>query len=332
MNQRIEQAIADLPAHLERFSDVRVAILGDVCLDRFIYGEVERVSPEAPVPVVEFGSEIIKLGMGGNVAANLSSLGAKPVLIGLAGEDEEAELLAKTLCDHGIESELIQDPTRSTIVKTRIVAANQHVVRLDREKRHAVSSEKAGEILKALDRHLDEANTLIVQEHAKGLFTRELRDGVFDLCRKRGVPVCIDPNRSTRPEMYEGSRLITPNHSEFLQLCGVSRDSDPDLEELGHELRQRLKLEELIVTLGKQGMRLFLSDGSSALIPTKAREVFEVSGAGDTVMAALAVALASGCDLVQAAVIANYAAGVVVGKMGTSTVTREEILERLALD
>jgi len=307
------------------FSGKRILVLGDMMLDEFIWGKVRRISPEAPVPVVEVSRESYHLGGAGNVAANLSALGASPVPVGLVGDDYAAARLSKLLGDQGIEpSGLVSEAGRPTTVKTRIVAHNQQIVRADRENKTPLSEERNTALLAAFVKWLPSCAAVIVSDYDKGVVNRQLLSRALPAAQDAGIPVLLDP-KVYQADYYRPVTLITPNQREAELITGISIDNDGQLEAAGRQLLERFQCPYALITRGEEGMSLFSQSGSHHL-PTFAREVFDVSGAGDTVIATLALALAAGAMMEEAAILANHAAGLVVGKIGTATISRTELL------
>jgi D-beta-D-heptose 7-phosphate kinase/D-beta-D-heptose 1-phosphate adenosyltransferase len=323
----ITQARAD--QLISSFAGRRILVLGDVMLDEFIWGKVRRISPEAPVPVVEVARESYHLGGSGNVAANLSALDAVPVPVGLVGDDLAARRLATLLTEHGIEpSGLVCDAGRPTTVKTRIIAHSQQIVRADRESRAPLSEDRNTALKEAFLKWLPSCAAVIVSDYDKGVVNRTLLSQVLPAARRAGIPVLLDP-KVYNADYYRPITLITPNQREAELLTGLSIEDDGQLEAAGRRLLERFDCPYALITRGEQGMSLFTLDGSHHL-PTFAREVFDVSGAGDTVIATLALALAAGALMEESAILANHAAGLVVGKVGTATVSRSELLADFA--
>jgi D-glycero-beta-D-manno-heptose-7-phosphate kinase len=321
---------------LEAAAQARVLVLGDLMLDQFVWGHVARISPEAPVPVVEFQRESLIPGGAGNVARNLATLGASTELFGVIGKDDAGRQLKRLLAEQQIGcAGVFSSASRSTSMKTRIIAHQQQVVRVDRESRDHIHDHLTGRLLVALDEHLNGAAALIVGDYGKGVVSQELLDEVRARCRERGIWISLDPKPVHSLDLSNLS-LITPNRKEAFELAGVrdgslvDRPEDPlqDMalmrvaEILLHDLAPAL----LLITLGDQGMLLCQRGRKPFHIPTVAREVFDVSGAGDTVIASFTLAIAGGASPVEAAVFSNHAAGVVVRKIGTATVTPEELL------
>lgn len=319
---------------IERFGSQRVAVLGDIMLDRYIRGSVRRISPEAPVPVVQVREEHTVAGGSGNVAANLAALGATPGLISLTGSDSAARRLSDILKAAGVETDsLITDPSIFTIEKTRVIAEHQQVVRFDREPELKLSPALQKAALAAVEEQLKAgAGALILSDYGKGLLTPHVIEAAIKLCLKRGVPVFVDP-KVEHFHRYKKATCLTPNTMEAFQgMRLIQRDGQDAIVELGKKIVAALKCRSLLITRGEHGMALFNNTGGRMRvlhIPTKAREVFDVTGAGDTVISALALASAAGATLEDAALVSNFAAGIVVAKLGTATVTKEELLDNI---
>jgi len=310
----------------DRFQDKRILVLGDVMLDEFIWGRVRRISPEAPVPVVEIERQTLALGGAGNVASNLVALGAKPVPLGVTGADGDAERLRLAFRALGITSDcLVADPARPTTLKTRIIAHNQQVVRADRESRAPLGPQIESHLIRTFRRELETADAVLVSDYGKGLLTPDVLSAALAAARDRQLDVCLDP-KSRSFDRYQPVTIITPNFQEAAEAAGIAVDGQTGVMESGRKLLDALDCRAVLVTQGDEGMTLFTRDAEAAHIPTVAREVYDVTGAGDTVVATLGLALVSGASYLEAAILANHAAGVVVGKVGTATVTREELL------
>lgn len=312
------------------FPGKRIVVLGDVMLDEFIWGRVRRISPEAPVPVVEVDRQTVALGGAGNVVSNLVALGSTPAPIGVLGADLDAERLRYAFRELGVStSRLVVDASRPTTVKTRIIAHNQQVVRADRESRASINAEIEDQVIEAFRREIEAADAVVVSDYGKGLLTPRLLSGALRSAAERGLTVCLDP-KSRSFIHYQPITVITPNNQEAADASGILIEDEQSLEEAGRRLLGSIDCRAVLVTRGEEGMTLFTEggpDGARAThIPTVAREVYDVTGAGDTVIATLALALASGASLEEAAVLANHAAGVVVAKVGTASVTRDELL------
>lgn len=310
------------------FEGKRILVLGDVMLDEFIWGRVRRISPEAPVPVVEVTKQTLALGGAGNVASNLVAMGATATAVGVIGDDSDADRLRAVFRELGVASDqLITDATRPTTVKTRIVAHNQQVVRADRESRSPVSTVIEERIIESFLAELEFADAVVVSDYGKGLLTAGVLTRVLAAARQRGSMVCVDPKMRGFND-YQPVTVITPNNQEAGEASGIDIEDEPSLVEAGRKLLGALDCRAVLITRGEEGMTLFTNDAVTH-IPTVAREVFDVTGAGDTVIATLALALACGASFEEAAVLANHAAGVVVAKLGTASVTRAELLASL---
>lgn len=316
----------------DRFAERRLIVLGDLMLDEFIWGEVRRISPEAPVPVVEVKRETWTPGGAGNVVFNLLDLGAKAIPIGITGEDWAGERLRRRFAERETETRfLIADAARPTTVKTRIVAHSQQMVRADREDRSPINIATETRIIDAFTDALAEADAVIVSDYDKGLLTPHVLESVLNAAAARRKPVCLDPKIKNFAR-YHPVTIITPNELEAERATGIEITDEESLVAAARRIHKTLHCPHVLVTRGEQGMTLLSAStqGESVThIPTRAREVYDVTGAGDTVIATLALALAAGAEMVEAADIANHAAGVVVGKVGTATTTREELAAAL---
>jgi len=309
---------------LDRSKGKTIVILGDVMLDEFIWGKVRRISPEAPVPVVEVLDETYRLGGSANVAANIRSLEGNPIPIGVLGHDSASDRVLDLLKQAGIEVSGLARDERPTTLKTRIIAHNQHVVRTDRESRKAIPPQLNTDLAAAFLRHLSEANAVIVSDYDKGVVNRELLSAILPKAKSAGVPVFLDP-KVHHADYYRPITLITPNQREAELLTGTAIEDERALEEAGRKLLQKFQCEYALITRGEEGMSLFNRSGSHHL-PTLARQVFDVTGAGDTVIATLALARAGGATMEEAAILANHAAGIVVGQVGTATISPSEVV------
>jgi D-beta-D-heptose 7-phosphate kinase/D-beta-D-heptose 1-phosphate adenosyltransferase len=308
---------------LPDFSAARVLVVGDIMLDRYWSGPTRRISPEAPVPVVKVEKNEDRPGGAANVALNIAALGGKTTLLGFVGQDEAADCLAAKLASHKVHSDLVKVADLPTITKLRILSGNQQLIRLDFE--DSFSTADPAPLLAKLDAALPDFNVLILSDYAKGALTC-VRD-IIQLARKHKVPVLIDPKGDSF-EKYRGATLIKPNMLEFETIVGKVKNED-DLIAKGQVLLQELDLEALLITRSENGMLLLRSNGAVLKLHTQAREVFDVTGAGDTVVGSLATALSAGKSLEEACAIANSAAGVVVAKLGTSTVSPQELAQAL---
>jgi D-beta-D-heptose 7-phosphate kinase/D-beta-D-heptose 1-phosphate adenosyltransferase len=310
---------------VSRFPDRRVLVVGDVMLDEYLWGDAGRISPEAPVPVVEVESESLRPGGAANVAWNIASLGGQVELLTVVGADARADDLRSVVADRGIPVDgVIEDPSRPTTLKTRIVASRQQVVRVDRESRAPLSGAVAERFRSALMARLDEVDGVIVSDYGKGIVEPGLMEELVAAASARGVFVAVDPKESHFAR-YHGVSVVTPNVHEASGAAGiVARDAE-SLEQVGRKLLEELRSESVLVTRGPEGMSLYRPDEETTHIPVMAREVYDVTGAGDTVVAALTLARVAGADWPQAAVLSNAAAAVVVSQIGTACVTPKEV-------
>jgi D-glycero-beta-D-manno-heptose-7-phosphate kinase len=307
----------------------RVLVVGDVMLDEFLWGRVARISPEAPVPVVEITSQTFRLGGAANVAGNVRSLGGRAVVAGVVGRDAAGDRLRDALVLGGVEDALVlDDHGRPTTHKTRIIAHHQQVVRADREEPGEIGAALADAVGDALRHSARGVGAIILSDYQKGVVTSRLMKKVLEAARREGVPLLVDP-KVRHFALYRGAAVVTPNQMEAEQATGVRIRDSAGLHEAGRKILKTLRCRAVLITRGEQGMALFEQEKDPVEIPTTAQQVFDVTGAGDTVIASLALALAAGAALPDAAMLANYAAGVVVGKIGTATVSPEEVLAAL---
>ncbi len=321
---------------LRAAAQARVLVIGDVMLDQFIRGSVARISPEAPVPVVDFESETSMPGGAANVARNLTALGAPTELFGAIGQDEPGRRLRGLLEESHIGCKgLLTSPRRATSIKTRIVAHKQQVVRIDRETRDGLDDALTRRLFAAISARANAASAVIVGDYGKGVITQRILNDLKELCRRKGIWLSLDP-KPVHDLDLTGMSLITPNRKEAFELAGLAdttRNANPlrddQLMEVARRLQEKLSPAVLLVTLGELGMLLCRRDHKPFHIPTVAQEVADVSGAGDTVIASFTLAIAAGSSPLEAALVANHAAGLVVGKLGTATVTPKELRESL---
>ncbi len=317
--QRLAQAIA-------RFPERQVLVVGDLMLDNFIWGEVNRISPEAPVPVVEVREESQLLGGSANVAHNLASLGGRVLVTGVVGQDPAGQALVTLFNQIAVPTAgLISEDGRPTTVKTRIIAHHQQVVRFDREWRAPLQADTGARILAFLHNSLPDLHGIIVSDYAKGVVTRDFLDALRDLVAGRPLPVVVDP-KVQHAELYRSFTMVTPNHHEASQMSGIPIRDEKSLLQAGESLLARLDCETVLITRGKEGMSLFQRHGPVVHIPTVAQRVYDVTGAGDTVIAAVTLGLVAGLSPAEAALLANLAAGVVVGEVGTAVVSSTQLL------
>jgi D-beta-D-heptose 7-phosphate kinase / D-beta-D-heptose 1-phosphate adenosyltransferase len=315
---------------LTGFHSARVLVLGDVMLDRFIYGTAERISPEAPIPVVNVDRYSDMPGGAANVARNIADLGAKAILLGVVGEDAAADdLRAQLRSSPTIRAHLITDTSRPTTVKTRYVADGQQVMRADRESRMPVSADVQRQLGDAFSAAVEQADLVVLSDYAKGVLCDAVTRAAIDTARRCGKMVIVDP-KSKEFAKYRGAAIITPNRLELQRACGAECDTHQQVVAGARYILDQEICEFLVVTRGKDGISLVGTGGTAEHLPTAAREVFEVSGAGDTVGAARALGMVAGGKIIEAATLANIAAGIAVSKHGTATVTTGEIVARLA--
>ncbi len=306
----------------------RVLVVGDVMLDEFLWGRVSRISPEAPVPVVEVTRQSFHLGGAGNVAANVRSLGGEASLVGLVGRDGASERVAEALREAGVQPHLVTAEDRPTTVKTRIVAHSQQVVRADREQTHEIEGLAAEAIRRTLRAELPRADALVISDYQKGVVSAALLACALPLARRRRTPTLVDPKLRHFP-LYRGVTVVTPNQLETEQATGLRLRDERELVAAGRRVLSLLGCRAALITRGEHGMSLFERGRRPLHVDATAREVFDVTGAGDTVIATMALALAAGATLPEAAQLANAAAGVVVGKVGTAQASPDELLQAL---
>jgi len=312
---------------LSRFKDWPVVVLGDVMLDEFVWGVVRRISPEAPVPVVDVERQTYRPGGAANVASNILSLGGVPRTVGIVGDDDSGRRLRELLERGGVGVQHLVSSSRPTTLKTRIVAHNQQVVRADREDRSPLDRTSVERLLAAFESALQGAGAVIVSDYAKGVISPLLLEQVLPMATSARVPVFLDP-KPVHADSYHRVTMITPNEREASELSGIAIRDEASLVDAARALVERFGCSYALITRGENGMALFESDRLHQL-PASAREVFDVTGAGDTVIATLALGSASGASMLEAAWLANYAAGIAVGKIGTATVTPAEIAATL---
>ncbi len=320
-NQQLQKVV-------QQFSDQPILVVGDLMLDRFVWGRVERISPEAPVPVVEVVKETVHLGGAANVAYNLAVLKARPLLVGVVGSDEAGDRLVEELHRQGISSEgIVRDKGRSTTIKTRIIAHNQQVCRTDREDKTPLSQGTVDQVTSAYQTLLEQVQGMILSDYAKGALSAALVVDLIQEARQAKKFLAVDP-KANDFSVYRGASIVTPNKKEAVRASGVEIVDEASFIQAGEKLLEVTASDYLLITRGEEGMTLFEGKEHSH-IPTVAREVFDVSGAGDTVIASLTLAVAAGASIRDAAILANHAAGVAVGKLGTAAATGEEILSSI---
>ena len=313
-----------LAALLEAARDRRVAVVGDAMLDVYLRGDVERISPEAPVPVVRVRERRHALGGAANVAANVAALGAQCELVAAIGMDRGGEIFRNMLREIDADGSALIEVDRPTTTKTRIVARSQQLVRVDEEEDSDLAGDEIDRLLRVVHAAIERSDALVLEDYNKGVLVPRVIGAAISAARHRGIPIVVDPKYRNFFH-YRGATIFKPNRRELEAALGAAVDIDHP-EALPETLR-RLGVEHLLLTLGERGMALLAPDGSVRRVPTVAREVYDVVGAGDTVTAYLAAVLAAGGTVAEAAVVANYAAGVEVGKLGAATVSSDEVLE-----
>ncbi len=315
----------DLLPYISKFKDARIMVIGDLMVDEYIWGSVSRISPEAPVPVVSVTSESLRLGGAGNVVNNIHSLEGKVWLGGVLGNDEMGRKVIHDLRKMEVDTKgVIVEPERVTTVKTRILAQHQQVVRYDREVIRPAQRESVQQILSLLKERLDELDAVLISDYGKGVVGELLVEQVRSLALNAGKILAIDPKVKNFP-FFRQATIITPNHYEAAEAAGRWIQNEEDLLAVGRILLQRLQAKSILITRGEKGMTLFQEDGEVTHIPTMAKEVFDVTGAGDTVISVLTLAMAAGANPQEAAMLSNYAAGIVVGEVGTATLKTSEL-------
>jgi len=323
------QNFKSLEKIVRAFKGRSVMVVGDLILDEFIWGDVSRISPEAPVPVVWVKKESFMPGGASNVANNLSSLGAKVYSVGVIGDDERGAILKNSLEQKGIDtSGVLVDGTRPTTLKTRVVAGHQQVVRIDKEKTDHLSESMVRRMIDSIKMLMGKVDAVIIEDYGKGVITPKLLQKVVPLAKRSNRIISVDP-KEEHFKYYRGITVITPNNHEASRAVGFEIKDDKTLKKAGAALLSKVGCKIALVTLGENGMAVFSKGKPMKHIPTVAQEVFDVSGAGDTVIAAYTLGLASGGDPVKSAYIANCAAGIVVGKVGIAVVDPAELIDRI---
>ena len=325
-----------LPDALARFAEANILVIGDVILDQFIWGTVTRISPEAPVPVVNVTKEELLLGGSANVVRNIVSLGGSCALCGIIGDDAMGNELLRLMREAGAPTDGLIKGSRPTTIKTRVVAQRQQVVRYDREKAGPPSAATLQRLLAYLENNLAQFDAVLVSDYAKGVvcgpLMRRLNELLAGLRRTgRSLPLIVDPKPSNAA-LFSGATVITPNNFEAAKISGIEITDENSLLAAAWAIKQKLACTAVLITRGEAGMALLEGENDMALIPTMAKEVYDVTGAGDTVAAALSLGLAAGCSMTEAAIIANHAAGIVVGKVGTASASRDEVQAALAAE
>lgn len=310
------------------FHRTDILVVGDLMLDRFVWGEVSRISPEAPVPVVQVRKETMLLGGAANVANNIRAMGAGCFLGGVIGRDEAGSALIKLAETKGISTEAVATDSRPTTVKTRILARGQQVVRVDREDKHRIGEDVITALCQAFSSSLPETGCVVVSDYAKGVVNMDIMNLLIDMTAQTQIPLIADP-KPVNMDMYRGVTLLTPNRLEAEIMSGVEISDNKTLSLAAGRIMANLDAQALLITRGAGGMGLIEKGRDPFAIPTMAREVFDVTGAGDTVIATFSMGIANGLCMAEAAWLANVAAGLVVGKVGTATVNADELIATL---
>ncbi|MCK5832310.1 D-glycero-beta-D-manno-heptose-7-phosphate kinase [bacterium] len=317
-----EKRLAEI---FDKVSQLKIAVIGDVMLDKYLWGEADRISPEAPVPIVDLKKEEIRIGGAANVADNLSVLGAEPLLISLIGNDIAGEQFKAHSAELGLPIDLlVVSDKRPTTVKTRIIARNQQVCRIDSELAVEMSPAVYKKLAERLDSVASEVDAVIISDYGKGVITSDFVSRIVNLCRNSGSIVTVDP-KEHHWKYYKDVDLIKPNDNETSHATGIATDTEFNLENAGWKLLEMTSAKAALITTGERGMSIFKPGERVEHLKTMAQDVFDVTGAGDTVIAVATTALAAGANLIEAAIIANHAAGVVVGEVGTAAVNLEGI-------
>jgi len=317
---------------ISKFDLCRLLVVGDLMLDEYLWGEVDRISPEAPVQVVAIQKEDFVLGGAGNVVNNAVALGAIVSTAGVIGTGQNGQLLLKRFNELGVDTAgIIQEPDRATTQKTRIVAANQHVLRIDRETKQDISGPTLEKMIRLIEDKMPDIDVVLISDYGKGLITKNLLSKVTASANKHKKMTIVDP-KGLDFSKYSGVSLLTPNKKEAALASGVEINNESSLEQAANKILQKISLDNLLITCGKDGMVLFEKNRKPYRVRAKARQVFDVSGAGDTVLAVFGLALASGASIHNSVAIANTAAGIVVGKVGTATISKQELASALKSD
>ncbi|MBZ0203098.1 MAG: D-glycero-beta-D-manno-heptose-7-phosphate kinase [Ignavibacteria bacterium] len=321
-----------LGAILSKSKNKKIAVIGDVMLDKYVYGDISRISPEAPVPVIDTKKTEYKLGGAANVANNIKALEAEPILIGVIGHDNDSKDYIKVMKSLKLSTiGIFRDKSRPTTAKTRVISHSQHVLRVDSEKKHDLSNDLRNKILAFVKSNLKNFEAVIFQDYNKGVLTKELITGIITLCRKAKKPVYVDPKFTNFFE-YRDVTIFKPNRKEVSDILAMTVDGDQSAVEAGRKLIDRLNCEYLVLTRGEKGMMLFDKENGKTVmlnIPTKARRVADVSGAGDTVISTIAVAIAGGATITEAVLLANQAAGIVCEEVGIIPIYKKALIDSL---
>ena len=320
----------ELRSYLDRLEGRRVLVVGDLMLDHYIWGSVQRISPEAPVPVVNVLRESVLLGGAGNVLHNILTLGGQGILCSVVGADDAGRWLSEDLKAKGVEAGgIVVEEERPTTQKTRIIAHQQQIVRYDHEKKTEISGKTEKKFIQFINEQIYHIDCMVISDYAKGVITKGLLRTILPLALRRGIPVIVDP-KVHHFSLYKKVTVVTPNHLEASQASGIEIEDEKTLQQAGKAILKKLGCQAVLITRGEQGMSLFDKNGGMTHIPTEARQVFDVTGAGDTVVSTLALALSAGAPLAAAARLANHAAGVVVGMVGTTAIEKAMLEKALS--
>lgn len=310
----------------------RIAVIGDMMLDGYFWGDVKRISPEAPVPVLEVEDEFFRFGGAANVALNILTLGGNPVPVGVIGNDNYGSIFSSLLKEKKINSEgIIIDNDRPTTTKTRVIANNQHVVRIDKESKAYINSQTESKILVFVESMLNKLDGIILQDYNKGILTPSLISNIISLANKKNILITVDPKFDNFFE-YKNVTVFKPNRKESETVLGIRIKDDKDISSAGRNLLKKLKSKYVLLTLGEGGIAVFENDDKERRMPTKARKVADVSGAGDTVISTLTIGLAAGANIYEACFLANYAAGIVCGEVGIVPIEKETLFQTVLKD
>lgn len=314
------------------FKGLKIAVVGDMMLDCYFWGEVRRISPEAPVPVVEVGDEFFRFGGAANVALNIQKLGGIPIPIGVIGYDNDGTIFTSLLNENNIESDgLIVDESRPTTTKTRVIAHNQHVVRIDKESKDYLNKHIQEKVLNYFEKQVNSFDGLILQDYNKGVLSPFLIEQIIDLANKNNLLITVDPKFNNFFK-YKNVSVFKPNRKEAEDVLGIKIKSNDDIIFAGNKMLEELNAKNILLTLGEEGIAVFEKDSQVKRMPTKARKVADVSGAGDTVISTLTMALAAGGNIYEASYLANYAGGIVCGEVGIIPIEADLLFNTILAD
>ena len=316
---------------IDKFKQQTILVIGDIMLDKYVWGDVSRISPEAPVQIIDVVRENFVLGGAANVSNNCAEFGGNVFMVGVTGQDKERRELIKEFEKRAINTEgVFIDEKRPTIQKVRIMGRNQQLLRIDYESKKDITPEMQEKILNFIKENINQISAVVISDYVKGLISKNLVEEITQICKTSNKLIIADP-KPKNFSYYKNMTLITPNHIEANQMAGISEDIEEDIKKIGDKLMENLN-SNVLITRGEKGMSLFELNGNIKNIPTIAKEVYDVTGAGDTAVATITLALSSGATMEEAAILANHAAGIKVGKVGTATVTTEELKESLEND